>query len=114
MRLPTQSLRPPPLYAHVAMWSALIGGVCIEVMCDASGQGSYTVEATFWPLFLLSISCHIQMYRCLGKGEISMPNITKFPTSGKAVFEPGISIVYVDMSEKYISIILSNRNMNVY
>ena len=54
------------------------------------------------------------MYQCLEKGEISMPKITMFPTSRKAVFEPGISIVYVDMSEKYISIILSNRNMNVY
>ena len=96
------------------MWSALVDGVCIGVMCDASGLGSYTVDVTFWPLFFLSISCHIQMYQCLGKGEISMPKITTFPTSRKAVFEPGISIVYVDMSEKYISIILSNRNMNVY
>ena len=87
MRLPTQSLRFPPLYAHVAMWSALIAGVGTRVMCDASGLGSYTVEVTSWPLLFHCISCHIQTYQCLGKGEISMPKITKFPTSGKAVQE---------------------------
>ena len=87
MRLPTQSLGFPPLYAHVATWSALTARVRTGVMCDASGLGPHTVEVTFWPLFFLCISCHIQTYQCLGKGEISMPKITKFPTSGKAVQE---------------------------